>query len=112
VCCLDLSSFPHTLFTFPQPPFKHNREPWSPKDQFGWCTGELTASGVQWYQEIIGCLRWAVELGRIIDILLETALMSQHLALPREGHLEQVLHIVGYIKSHKKFRILFDASQP
>ena len=74
-------------------------------------TGELKADGVQWYQEIIGCLRWAVELGRI-DILLETALMSQHLALPREGHLEQVLHIVGYIKSHKKFRVLFDASQP
>ena len=74
-------------------------------------TGELKADGVQWYQEIIGCLRWAVELGRI-DILLETALLSQYLALPREGHLEQVLHIVGYIKSHKKFRIMFDASMP
>ena len=75
------------------------------------CTGELKAEGLQWYQEIIGCLRWAVELGRI-DILLETSLMSQHLALPREGHLEQVLHIVGYLKAHPKFRILFDDSKP
>ena len=64
-------------------------------------TGELKADGLQWYQEIIGCLRWAVELGRI-DILLETSLMSQYLALPREGHLEQVLHIVGYLKSLDK----------
>jgi hypothetical protein len=59
------------------------------------CTGgELKADGLQWYQELIGCLCWAVELGRV-DILLETSLMSQHLALPQEGHLEQVLHIVG-----------------
>ena len=51
------------------------------------CTGELKADGIQRYQEIIGSLRWAVELGRI-DILLETALLSQYLAMPREGHLE------------------------
>ena len=38
--------------------------------------------------------------------------MSKHLALPREGHLEQVLHIVGYLKSHKKLRLMFDSSQP
>ena len=75
------------------------------------CTGELKAAGVQRYQEIIGCLRWAVELGRI-DILLETSLMSQHLALPREGHLEQALHIVGYLKANPKFRLLFDSSRP
>ena len=73
------------------------------------CTAELKAEGVQQYQEIVGQLRWAVELGRV-DILLETSLMSSYLAMPREGHLEQLLHIVGYLKSHKKMRILFDAS--
>ena len=45
---------------------------------------------------MIGSLRWAVELGRV-EILLEVALMSKHLALPREGHLEKVLNIMGYI---------------
>lgn len=64
-------------------------------------TAELKADGVQWYQEMIGQLRWAVEIGRV-DILLEVSLLSQHLALPREGHLEQVIHIMGYINSHKK----------
>ena len=75
------------------------------------CTAELKADGVQQYQEIVGQLQWAVELGRV-DILLETSLMSTYLAMPREGHLEQLLHIVGYLKSHKKMRILFDASYP
>ena len=35
------------------------------------CTCELKADGLQWYQELIGSLRWAVEIGRV-DILLET----------------------------------------
>ena len=74
-------------------------------------TAELKADSLQWYQELIGSLRWAVELGRV-DILLETSLMSQYLAMPREGHLEQVLHIVGYVKQHKKMRLLFDNEYP
>ena len=55
---------------------------------------ELKQDGLQRYQELIGMLHWAVELGRV-DILLETALMSTHLALPRRGHLEQLYHIFG-----------------
>ena len=42
---------------------------------------ELKQYGLQRYQELIGMLRWVVELRRV-DILLETALMSTHLALP------------------------------
>ena len=75
------------------------------------CTAELKAEGIQRYQELIGSLRWAIEIGRV-DILLETSLLSKHLAMPREGHLEQALHIVGYLKSHKKLRLLFDPSCP
>ena len=60
---------------------------------------------------MIGQLRWACELGRV-DILLEVSLLSQYLASPRTGHLEQVIHIMGYIDQHKKLRLLFDASSP
>ena len=74
-------------------------------------TAELKSDGVQWYQELIGSLRWAVEIGRL-DILLEVTLLSQQLALPREGHLEQVLHIVGYLKQYPKFRLMFDCKAP
>ena len=55
---------------------------------------ELDATGTRLYQELIGVLRWAIELGRV-DILLEVSLLSSHLALPRVGHLEQVYHIFG-----------------
>ena len=74
-------------------------------------TAELKADGVQWYQEMIGQLRWAIEIGRV-DILLEVSLLSQHLALPREGHLEQVIHVMGYLNDHKKLRLMFDKSAP
>ena len=72
---------------------------------------ELKSDGLQYYQELIGILRWYVEIGRL-DILLEVSLMSAHLALARKVHLEQVIHIFGYIKSHSKFRIMFDLDEP
>ena len=56
-------------------------------------------------------LRWAVEIGRI-DILLETSFMSAHLALPKIGHLEQVIHIFGYLKQNSKKKIAFDPEHP
>ena len=74
-------------------------------------TNELKEEGIQLYQEIVGSLRWAIEIGRV-DILLETSLMSTYLAMPREGHLEQVFHIVGYLKNNKKLKIMFDSSRP
>ena len=72
------------------------------------CTGQLKADDLQLFQELINYLRWVVELGRV-DILLETAILSKHLDLPRECHLEQVLHIVGYLKRRKKLRLLFES---
>ena len=72
---------------------------------------ELKAEGLQRYQELIGILRWAVELG-LVDILLETALMSTHLALPRRGHLEQLHHIFGYLKVNPKHKLFFDPQHP
>jgi hypothetical protein len=63
------------------------------------------------YQNLIGVLRWAVELGRI-DIYTEVALLSQHLALPRMGHLEAVYHVFAYLHKHDKSRIIFDPTDP
>jgi hypothetical protein len=72
---------------------------------------ELSAAGLQYYQEQIGVLRWAVEIGRL-DILLEVALLSSHLALPRQGHLEQVYHVFGYMKQSARRRLYLDPDQP
>ena len=72
---------------------------------------ELGKEGLAYYQELIGMLRWGIEIGRL-DILLEVSLMSAYLASPREGHLEEVLHIFAYIKQHPKRKLAFDPDVP
>ena len=67
--------------------------------------------GVQFYQELIGILRWAVEIGRV-NILFEVSLLSSHLALPRIGHLQPVYHIFGYLKQVPKRKLYFDPVLP
>ena len=56
-------------------------------------------------------LRWAVEIGRV-DILLETSLLSTHLAMPRVGHIDQVYRVFGYLKLYPKRKIAFDPQHP
>jgi hypothetical protein len=72
---------------------------------------ELSAAGIQHYQECIGILRWATELGRV-DILHETSALSSHMALPRQGHVDLVYHIFGYLKQNPKRTLVFDPTIP
>ena len=55
-----------------------------------------------------GVLRWIYELGRI-DILHDVAVRLRFLVAPREGHLEQCLHIFTFLK---KYNFLKMAYQP
>jgi len=72
---------------------------------------ELDPKEAAYFQSLIGILRWAVELGRI-DITVEVSMLSSHVALPREGHLQQVFHIFTYLKYHNNSSIVFDPSYP
>lgn len=72
---------------------------------------ELDPVDCAYYQSLIGILRWIVELGRV-DICVEVSMMSSHLALPREGHMEQVLHIFAYLKVYHNARMVFDPTYP
>jgi hypothetical protein len=74
-------------------------------------TSELNLKGMRYYQEQIGVLRWAVELGRI-DIAMEISMLSTHLAAPREGHLQQVYHCFAYLKAKPKRTLAFDSQHP
>jgi hypothetical protein len=67
----------------------------------------LNDDQANYYQSLIGVLRWAVELGRI-DIHVYVALLSSYLAQPRVGHLNQVLHIFAYLRCHDQSSIVFD----
>ena len=72
---------------------------------------ELNSSDTQFFQELIGILRWGTEIGRI-DVLLETEILSQHQALPRVGHLEQALHIFSFLKKKPKLSLYLDPRYP
>ena len=72
---------------------------------------ELTPQDSAYYQSLVGILRWIDELGRI-DICLEVSMMSSHLALPRKGHLDQVLHIFAYLCKYHNTELVYDPSDP
>ena len=72
---------------------------------------ELNPQMASRYQQLIGILRWAVELGRV-DIMLEVALLSSFLANPREGHLEAAYNIFAYLSKHVNATMAFDDRIP
>ena len=72
---------------------------------------ELDPRRANYYQGLIGILRWVVELGRI-DIIVAVSQLSRYLAMPREGHLEQALHIFAYLKAHGRSTLVFDDTTP
>jgi hypothetical protein len=72
---------------------------------------ELYSIKANFYQSQIGILRWCVELGRI-DIITEVSMLSTHLCLPREGHLEAVFRVFAYLGLHHNTRVVFDPTYP
>ena len=86
-------------------PLSGNYAPWLED------SAELMADGVQQYQEPMGQIRWAVEIG-LLYILLETLLLSSYLAMPRVVHLDKAFHIFGYLKAHTKRKMGFNPAHP
>ena len=72
---------------------------------------ELQGDEITMFQELIGELRWAIEIGRV-DIHTEVAMLSAYQASPRKGHLEQVIHIYSYLKKYEKLTLYFDPQVP
>ncbi len=62
---------------------------------------------VQFFQSLVGTMRWLCEIGRI-DILTETSLLSTYLSCHRVGHLHQAIYVFRYLKDHKRSKVVFD----
>ena len=62
-------------------------------------TEELVEELTNRYQQLIGVLRWSIELGRI-DILKELSCLSQHLCYPREVRLDDFYYIFRYLQKN------------
>jgi hypothetical protein len=63
------------------------------------------------YQHLIGVMRWMVELG-CIDIATENSMLPSYMACPRAGHLENALHVMGYLQLKHNSRLIFDPTYP
>ena len=74
-------------------------------------TPELGEADATYFHSLIGVLRWIVELGRV-DINVEASMLSSHLAIPREGHMQELLHVFAYLKKHMNTEMVFDPSEP
>ena len=72
---------------------------------------ELNAEDTTYFQELIGILRWSIEIGRV-DILTEVSMLSAYQASPREGHMKAILQIFAYINNNPKLTIYFDPRLP
>ena len=68
---------------------------------------ELGPVDASYYHSLIGILSCIVELGRV-DINYEVSIVSSHLALPREGHLQELFHIFAYLKKRMNSEMVFD----
>lgn len=72
-------------------------------------TDLLVPSEIPIYQMMIGCLQWAVTLGRY-DIQYATNTLARFGQKPREGHLKRALRVFGYLKFHARGKLYLDPS--
>ena len=72
---------------------------------------ELDPGDLQFFQEMIGMLRWATELGRV-DILIEVSLLSQYQASARKGHMIEALRIFAFLEKNPKLSLYMDPQPP
>jgi hypothetical protein len=71
----------------------------------------LDAQRLNYYQGLVGVLRWICELGRV-GILMPVSLMSRYLVSAREGHLQQLFHVLAYLKQYDRLTMVFDDTEP
>ena len=74
-------------------------------------TDELTPEMSSYYQSQCGVLHWMIELGRV-GMITEVSLLASQMALPREGHLDAMFHLFGYLKNKTNSRLVFDLTYP
>ena len=63
------------------------------------------------YQSLIGSLQWAIQIGRF-DIGTSVMTLSRFRACPRQGHLERVKRIIGYLSKMRHGIVRIRTEEP
>ena len=71
----------------------------------------LDEDGIRKYQSLIGTLQWTITLGRF-DVGTAVMTMSSFRVAPREGHLERLCRICGYLYRMKNGYIRVRVEEP
>ena len=71
----------------------------------------LDEDGITQYQSLIGAMQWVITLGRF-DFAVAVMTMSSFRAAPREGHLERLKRMVGYLVKMKHGFIRVRTGEP
>jgi hypothetical protein len=64
-----------------------------------------------WYASLIEMLRWMGEIGQV-DIITEVSKMASHMASPWEGHLDALMHILGFLRINHYSWMVYDPLYP
>ncbi|MGH7974607.1 MAG: hypothetical protein ACREBR_03710, partial [bacterium] len=68
----------------------------------------LSSTDRELYQMLIGMAQWIVNLGRL-DIIFALSSLNRFSSCPREGHLDRVFKIFGYLKKYPNRAICCNA---
>ena len=97
---------------FPGEDIKKYASPLAPNDHPELdTTEECNEADIAKYQSLIGAMQWAVSLCRW-DIHCAVMTMGRYRAAPREGHLQRLKHIMGYLKAMPEGAIKFRTDEP
>ena len=72
---------------------------------------ELSPAASSYFQSLIGVLRWIVELNRV-NIAMEVSALASMMAMPRQGHLQQIFHMFAFLKTKHNASMVFDPTEP
>ena len=74
-------------------------------------SAQLDPDGVPYDLTLISILRWMIELRRI-NIITQVSLLSSHVVLHREGHLDSAVHVMAYVGQRYNSRLVYDSLYP
>jgi hypothetical protein len=67
--------------------------------------------GIKKYQSLIGSAQWAVQLGRL-DVTTAVMSLSSYRAAPRQGHLNRIKRVIGYLSKMRNALIRVKTQMP
>jgi len=71
----------------------------------------LDMDGVSKYQSLIGALQWSISLGRF-DVMTAVMTMSGFRVAPRQGHMDRIKRVYGYLMRFRDATIRIRTDKP